>query len=125
MTVAAGVDVGKANLDVSIAEGPVIRFDNTAKGITKLLKHLRSRSRGVGARIIRRRRSLTPIYHCSSAWSISLTPIVSPSQLPCPANPTPSPIYPVHLRISPWLWFRSPFSLASCGLLSLTFLIPQ
>ena len=36
MTVAAGVDVGKANLDVSIAEGPVIRFDNTAKGITKL-----------------------------------------------------------------------------------------
>ena len=40
MTVAAGVDVGKANLDVSIAEGPVIRFDNTAKGITKLVKHL-------------------------------------------------------------------------------------
>ena len=37
----AGVDVGKANLDVSIAEGPVVRFDNTAKGITKLVKHLR------------------------------------------------------------------------------------
>ena len=42
MTVAAGVDVGKANLDISIAEGPVTRFDNTAKGITKLLKHLRA-----------------------------------------------------------------------------------
>ena len=42
MTVAAGVDVGKANLDVSIAEGPVIRFDNTAKGTTKLVKHSRA-----------------------------------------------------------------------------------
>ena len=41
MAVVAGVDVGKANLDVSIAEGPVVRFDNTAKGITKLVKHLR------------------------------------------------------------------------------------
>ena len=41
MAAVAGVDVGKANLDVSIAEGPVIRFDNTAKGITKLLKYLR------------------------------------------------------------------------------------
>ena len=36
----AGVDVGKANLDVSVSEGPVFRFDNTAKGITRLLKHL-------------------------------------------------------------------------------------
>ena len=36
----AGVDVGKANLDVSVSEGPVLRFDNTAKGITRLLKHL-------------------------------------------------------------------------------------
>ena len=41
MAVVADVDVGKANLDVSIAEGPVVRFDNTAKGITKLVKHLR------------------------------------------------------------------------------------
>ena len=41
MALAAGVDVGKANLDVSIAEGPVVRFDNTAKGITKLVKHLK------------------------------------------------------------------------------------
>ena len=46
MTVAAGLDVGKANLDVSIAEGPVIRFDNTAKGITKLLKDLALARRG-------------------------------------------------------------------------------
>ena len=38
MALAAGVDVGKINLDVSIAAGPVVRFDNTAKGITKLVK---------------------------------------------------------------------------------------
>ena len=40
MVVTAGVDVGKASLDVSISEGPVIRFDNTVKGIGKLLKRL-------------------------------------------------------------------------------------
>ena len=40
----------------------------------------RSRSRGVGARIIRRRKSLTPICHCSRERSISLTPITNPSQ---------------------------------------------
>ena len=34
------VDIGKSSLDVSVSEGPVLRFDNTAKGITKLLKHL-------------------------------------------------------------------------------------
>ena len=36
----AGVDVSKGSLDVSVSEGPVFRFDNTAKGITKLVKHL-------------------------------------------------------------------------------------
>ncbi len=41
MVVVAGVDVGKASLDVSISEGPVVRFDNTVKGIGRLLKHLR------------------------------------------------------------------------------------
>ena len=40
MVVTAGVDVGKVSLDVSISEGSVIRFDNTVKGIGKLLKHL-------------------------------------------------------------------------------------
>ena len=40
MTMVAGIDVGKANLDVSISGGPVLRFDNTASGITKLRKHL-------------------------------------------------------------------------------------
>ncbi len=40
MAVVAGVDVGKASLDVSVSEGPVLRFDNTTKGITKLLRHL-------------------------------------------------------------------------------------
>ena len=40
MAVVAGVDVAKSSLDVSVSEGPVLQFDNTAKGITKLLKHL-------------------------------------------------------------------------------------
>ena len=40
MTMVAGIDVGKANLDVSVSGGPVLRFDNTATGITKLRKHL-------------------------------------------------------------------------------------
>ena len=44
MVTVAGVDVGKANLDVSVAEGPVIRFDNTAKGIARLLKYLRNKT---------------------------------------------------------------------------------
>ena len=67
----------------------------------------RSRSRGVGARIIRRRKSLTPICHCSRDRSISLTPITNPSQFLRPATSVPSQIYPMRLRISPWLWFRT------------------
>ena len=38
--IVAGIDVGKANLDVSVSEGPVIRFDNTVEGIAKLVQHL-------------------------------------------------------------------------------------
>ena len=34
MEVVAGIDVGKVSLDVSVSEGPVLRFDNTAKSIT-------------------------------------------------------------------------------------------
>ncbi len=37
----AGVDIAKASLDVSVSEGPVLRFDNNTKGVTKLLKHLK------------------------------------------------------------------------------------
>ena len=40
MTTVVGVDVGKANLDVSVSEGPVTRFDYTRSGITKLLKYV-------------------------------------------------------------------------------------
>ena len=40
MTAVVGVDVGKMNFDVSVSEGPVVRFDNTKVGITKLLKYL-------------------------------------------------------------------------------------
>ena len=39
MTKAAGINVGKANLHVSASGGPVVRFNNAATGITKLLKH--------------------------------------------------------------------------------------
>ena len=49
MPVAAGVDVGKAKRDVSIAEGPVVRFDSTTRGITKLVKHLRVAGRHPGS----------------------------------------------------------------------------
>ena len=38
MAAVAGVDVSKDSLDVSVSEGSVLRFDNSAKGITKLLK---------------------------------------------------------------------------------------
>ena len=41
-----------------------------------------ARSRGVGARIIRRSKSLTSICHCSRNRSISLTPITNPSLTP-------------------------------------------
>ena len=36
MAAVAGIDVAKASLDVSVSEGSVVRFENTAKGITKL-----------------------------------------------------------------------------------------
>ncbi len=41
MSLVSGIDVGKANLDVSIAEGPVASFANNGKGMTTLLEHLR------------------------------------------------------------------------------------
>ena len=66
-----------------------------------------SRSLGVGAKIIRRRRSLVPISHCSKDRSISLTPIITPHETQRSSNPITSPIYPIPLRISPWLWFRN------------------
>ena len=40
MITAAGIDVGKANLNVSVCGGQVVRFDNTTAGITKLIEHL-------------------------------------------------------------------------------------
>lgn len=40
MAVVAGVYTGKASLEVSISEGPVLWFDNRMKGISKLVKHL-------------------------------------------------------------------------------------
>ena len=49
------------------------------------------RSRGVGARIIRRRKSLAFICHCSRNPSISLTLITNPSLTTRKANPVPPP----------------------------------
>ena len=40
MTVVAGIDVSKATLDVSVSEGPVLRFENSCVGIRSLLKHI-------------------------------------------------------------------------------------
>ena len=57
--------------------------------VSSKMAYHRSRSRGVGARIIRRRRSLTPICHCSRNRSISLAPITIPSPTPGQANPVP------------------------------------
>lgn len=37
MKLVAGIDVGKAHLDVSVSAGPVRRFDNSGDGITSLL----------------------------------------------------------------------------------------
>ena len=41
----------------------------------------------------------------SKSRCISLAPITNPSLTPGKANSAPSPIYPMFLRISPWLWF--------------------
>ena len=41
MVVVAGIDVSKATLEVSVSEGPVIRFDNSATGIRRLLGHMK------------------------------------------------------------------------------------
>ena len=55
----------------------------------------------------RRCTSPTFISHCLRNRSISLTPITNPSQFLRPANPvTSQQVYPMPLRISPWLWVR-------------------
>ena len=41
MVVVAGIDVSKATLDVSISEGPVIRFENSVTGIRGLIRHMK------------------------------------------------------------------------------------
>ena len=40
MVVVAGIDVSKATLEVSVSEGSVLRFDNSATGIRRLLRHM-------------------------------------------------------------------------------------
>ena len=40
MVVVAGIDVSKATLEVSVSEGPVLSFENSATGIRRLLRHL-------------------------------------------------------------------------------------
>ena len=40
MVVVAGIDVSKATLDVSVSEGDVRRFENSATGIRILLRHM-------------------------------------------------------------------------------------
>ena len=74
----------------------------------------RSRSRGAGARISRRCKSLASICHCSRNRSISLTPITNPSLTPRRASPTPHQIYRITLCISPRLWFSFAGSPCRC-----------
>ena len=40
MVVVAGIDVSKATLEVSVSEGPVLSFENSATGIRRLLRHM-------------------------------------------------------------------------------------
>ena len=42
MTAAPGINVDKANLDVSVSKDPVACFDNATTGITKLPQHLQN-----------------------------------------------------------------------------------
>ena len=76
MVTVADVDVSKANLDVSVSEGPVVRFENTTKGITKLLKYLREQD--------------TTIAVCESTGGYE-RPMVSrlPTRLECAPSPGP------------------------------------
>ena len=60
MAVVAGVDVSKATLDVSVSEGPVLRFENSAKGIRVLLRHLMDRAW--------RRRCVSPLVGMNGSW---------------------------------------------------------
>ena len=41
MVVVAGIDVSKATLEVSISEGPVLSFENSAADIRRLLRHMK------------------------------------------------------------------------------------
>ena len=47
-----GVDVGKASLEVSVAEGSVARFENATVGLTRLLKHLSALDVGMAVRAL-------------------------------------------------------------------------
>ena len=40
MIIVVGADVGKVNLEVSVSEGPMVRFDNTVEGVARRLRHL-------------------------------------------------------------------------------------
>ena len=42
MKVVSGIDVGKKSLEVSVSNGPVRSFDNTAEGIAALLQWVES-----------------------------------------------------------------------------------
>ena len=99
------VSSGPKHLACYELESPAVIETDAFKNRQPTERSLRAGPRGVGARIIRRRKSLTPICHCSRDRSISLTPITNPSQFLRAATSVPSQIYSMRLRISPWLWF--------------------
>ena len=70
MKVVAGIDVGKAQLDVSVAEGPVRGFANSTTGITALLRWLQRTgvtevvcepTGGYERQLVRRLRTVLPV----------------------------------------------------------------
>ena len=61
MAVVAGVDVSKATLGVSVSEGPVLRFENSAKGIRILLRHIWMDRAW-------RRRCVSPLVGMNGSW---------------------------------------------------------
>ena len=98
MAAVAGVDVGKANLDVSIAEGPVMRFDNTAKGITKLAETLEGAGRHPGS-------VASPPAATSGCWSAGCGKpgwrCMWPTQAGCALLPKPAATRPKPTLVMP------------------------
>ena len=101
--IVAGIDIGKASLDVSVAEGPVIRFDNTVEGISKLLKHLAEQDATVAVceatggyeRLVWWTACAKPVYICNWPNQPACEPSLGPAatkRKPPPGTPRFCPV---------------------------------